>query len=154
MIHQTRRTGIYQVKSQSYDSPYRYWVPDLHVKNPSYGGKAGIYGALSEPAEYLARYAWKHYGGTEKTRALGLLAQKTWKERYFRWRVYNYGYAPKVPKKNGKNGLARKTKKSTFVQGKYYYRKQKCVHPYDRNCARKRKGTSFRSSRRKSRIPL
>ncbi len=79
--------------------PYRVYTPDLHTKNPGFGIKAGIGGAVAQPAEYVARYAWERYGGTEKTRALILLAQKEWKERFFRWRMYNYGNASFSKKK-------------------------------------------------------
>ena len=53
-------------------NPYRYWSPDLHTKNPGYGVKAGIAGGFEQPARYLGEYAWRHYGGDKKTRALGL----------------------------------------------------------------------------------
>ena len=82
--------------------PYRVYTPDLHQKNPGYGAKAGIYGAGAQPAEYLTRYAWKRYGGTKKTRALAYYYQKDIRERYFRWRMYNYGNASSLSK-NAKN---------------------------------------------------
>ena len=77
-------------------SPYRYWTPDIHTKNPGFGAKGGILGAFQQPAEYLGRYAWEHYGGTEKSRALSWYYQKELRTRYNRWTMYNYGF----PKKN------------------------------------------------------
>jgi len=58
--------------------PYRYHQPDL-LYGRGYQPvtpKGVLAGALSQPAEYLGRYAWRHYGGTEKTRALALKAQR------------------------------------------------------------------------------
>jgi len=58
--------------------PSKYYQPDLIYgrKYQPVGVKGGIAGAFQQPIEYTARYAWRHYGGTEKTRALALLAQK------------------------------------------------------------------------------
>ena len=91
-------TAKYNATSRT--GPYKSYQPDLLTRGRGFTSTkpSGITGALSQPAEYLARYAWKHYGGTQKTRALGLLAQKEFNTRYFRWRMYNYGNAKKTRK--------------------------------------------------------
>ncbi len=90
--------------------PYRVHQPDL-IYGQGYkpiGIKGGITGALGQPVEYIADYAWKRYGGEQKVRALILKAQHDlppyMRAKFLKWAMYNYGYNAKtLPKTYEKN---------------------------------------------------
>lgn len=152
-----RKSYILSPRSQKYDSPYRYWMPDIHTKNPGFGIKGGVTGALQQPAEYIGRYAWRHYGGTEKTRALAWKAQREiplWLKKQIIHRYYWDKYYAKTLQKKTHVKTNGKTKKSTRFQSKYHRGKQKRFHFNDSNSSRWCKSPGFRGSCRKSRIPL
>ena len=133
-----KKRGLYSATGTRENSPYKTYLPDLQYRSryASPVGKGGVTGALGQPAEYIARYAWKHYGGTEKTRALGLLAQKEipiWiKKQILRKYHYNKYYAvPKDEKKkfyDSKNGYSKlqkgarsRTRKPYSKQSNQYF---------------------------------
>ena len=83
---------------ESQDSPYRYWVPDLHTKNPGFGIKGGIAGAISEPAEFAGRYIYENYYGDLRKQQFERYARIEYQkfrrgliDKYKNWSAYNYG---------------------------------------------------------------
>ena len=105
--------------NQTRYGPFKSWSPDLSTGKGArpVTPKGGIAGAFSQPAEYLGRYAWEHYGGTEKTRALAWKAQKEvpiwFKKQIVNTYWFNKYYAKKVsPKKNGYGSSYRKLQTS------------------------------------------
>ncbi len=110
---------VIQRGNRTNDLPYRGYSPDLHTKNPGFGVKGGIVGSLQQPAEYLGEYAWRHYGGAEKTRALALKAQHDippWLRNVI-WRHgskrYQYAKTLSKSKKNGSSKLSKDIQKGT-----------------------------------------
>ncbi len=57
-------------RKENYDSPIKTPWQDVFRNRPGFVGKGGIAGAFEQPARYIADYAWRHYGGDEKVRAL------------------------------------------------------------------------------------
>ncbi len=109
---------IWRTRKNDQQNPIRTPWQDVRRTRPGIGGKAGISGALEQPGKYLGEYAWRHYGGTEKTRALSWYYQRELRVKYKRWTAYNYGIhvPPKkfYEKKSSNEGAYNKFQTSTL----------------------------------------
>ncbi len=154
-------TPLVRSSNASSTIPFRGWVPDISIKNPGLGVKGGIGGALSQPAEVAARYAWKYYEGDRKSRALAHKAQWEFKKyynkqlgkyiKYWHPKYSNYAVSSKKKFQNGSSypelqkgsDFRRKQSSSGRVQFPTNYRsgfyssrpvkRHRCSCPYRRN---------------------
>ncbi len=129
----------WRVTNATSQKPYKYYQPDLYHGKSSFRpvGKGGILGTLQQPAEYTGRYAWKHYGGTEKTRALALKAQHDippWvinRILKFGSNWYQYGIPKRQTKKYATKSSYQKLQKSSKLRTrKQTFSNQYCKYPF------------------------
>ncbi len=74
-VHQSTMLRIATNATKKYQALPKMPWQDVFRNRPGTIGKGGIAGAFEQPARYLSEYAWRYYGGTEKTRALAWKAQ-------------------------------------------------------------------------------
>ncbi len=118
------------------DNPIKMPWQDVFRNRPGPIGKGGIAGAFEQPASYLSDYAWRHYGGTEKTRALALKAQHDippwarrkivkyyWFNKYYRAKKISKKFNAQGRHPEFQKGVKRRAGKSS---SKYYPKSKPC----------------------------
>lgn len=137
-------------------SPYRYHQPDLIYGSgfKPIGVKGGIGGALSQPAEFAGRYVYEHYGGVEKTRAIGLKAQYEFNKLSIqaKWQIINTfmvsKYYAKALPQNVFPGKKKQNKKFNYAYSKQYeqYPRSKYIDPHNCSCTRSKRRGKYNSN--------